>query len=395
MHRIVLALALLLAASAPSAAQGKRVALVIGMGAYQHLSSLNNPVPDAKAIAAALKEHGFDVSEHYNLDRADLLDVLEAFKREATNAEVALIYYAGHGMEVEGKNVLAPTDMEIECENKTARRSVELEQLFAAAGNAPQQIVLLDACRNNPFPQCPSRGVNSGSGFRGLSLVGEPDRTLLIANATLSGSLAADGDPGAHSPFATALIKNFNEHPRLYFGDLLNLTAADVRVASRGSQIPEITARGGSPRICLDATGCGEGGAAPSPEGALTDPAAVAEARAMLTQLGYLGDASRGQGEDLLADAIKRFEAKTGLAADGKITPTLLAVLRATKIAGLPIPGKTGLVPVAPGSDRARGGLDLQGLRELPRHGVGPGRALPHGRGEIREGQAEERGPAA
>jgi uncharacterized caspase-like protein len=167
MHRIVLALALLLAASAPSAAQGKRVALVIGMGAYQHLSSLNNPVPDAKAIAAALKEHGFDVSEHYNLDRADLLDVLEAFKREATNAEVALIYYAGHGMEVEGKNVLAPTDMEIECENKTARRSVELEQLFAAAGNAPQQIVLLDACRNNPFPQCPSRGVNSGSGFAG------------------------------------------------------------------------------------------------------------------------------------------------------------------------------------------------------------------------------------
>lgn len=366
MHRIVLALALLLAASAPSAAQGKRVALVIGMGAYQHLSSLNNPVPDAKAIAAALKEHGFDVSEHYNLDRADLLDVLEAFKREATNAEVVLIYYAGHGMEVEGKNVLAPTDMEIECENKTARRSVELEQLFAAAGNAPQQIVLLDACRNNPFPQCPSRGVNSGSGFRGLSLVGEPDRTLLIANATLSGSLAADGDPGAHSPFATALIKNFNEHPRLYFGDLLNKTAADVRIASRGSQIPEITARGGSPRICLDATGCGEGGAAPSPEGALTDPAAVAEARAMLTQLGYLGDASRGQGEDLLADAIKRFEAKTGLAADGKITPTLLAVLRATKIAGLPIPGKTGLVPVAPGSTEHEAGSTFKDCENCP-----------------------------
>ena len=365
MLRIVFAaLTILMMASSPLAAQGKRVALVIGMGEYQHLSSLNNPVPDAKAIAAAL--HGFEVSEYYNLDRADLLDALEKFKRQATGAEVALVYYAGHGMEVEGKNVLAPTDMEIECENKTALRSVALEQLFAAAGPAPQQIVLLDACRNNPFPQCPSRGTNTGSGFRGLSLVGEADRTLLIANATLSGSLAADGDPGAHSPFATALIKNFNEHPRLYFGDLLNKTAADVRVASRGGQIPEITARGGSPKICLDATGCGEGGGGVSPEGILSDPAALAETRSVLKQLGYLGDASRGQGEDLLADAIKRFQAKTGLAADGKITPTLLAVLRATKVAGLPIPGKPGLAPIAPGSTEHEAGSAFKDCENCP-----------------------------
>jgi uncharacterized caspase-like protein len=197
----------------PSAAQAKRVALVIGIRDYRHLSSLINPVPDAKAIAAELQVHGFEVSEYYNLDRADLLDALEEFKREAARAEVALVYYAGHGMEVDGKNVLAPTDMQVECENKTAVRSVALEQLFDASSPAPQQIVLLDACCNNPFPQCPTRGANSGSGFRGLSLVGEADRTLLIANATLSGNLAADGEPGAHSPFASALIKNFNEYP--------------------------------------------------------------------------------------------------------------------------------------------------------------------------------------
>ena len=215
MSRFLLALALLLAALVPSAGQAKRVALIIGMSDYQHLSSLINPVPDARAIVAELKSHGFEVSEYYNLDRADLLDALEKFKREATGAEVALVYYAGHGMEVDGKNVLAPTDMEIECQNKTALRSVAPEQLFDASSPAPQQIVLLDACRNNPFPQCPTRGA-SGSGFRGLSLVGEADRTLLIANATLSGNLAADGDPGAHSPFASALIRNLNEHPRLY-----------------------------------------------------------------------------------------------------------------------------------------------------------------------------------
>ena len=205
MSRFLLALALLLAALVPSAGQAKRVALIIGMSDYQHLSSLINPVPDARAIAAELKSHGFEVSEYYNLDRADLLDALEKFKREATGAEVALVYYAGHGMEVDGKNVLAPTDMEIECQNKTALRSVALEQLFDASSPAPQQIVLLDACRNNPFPQCPTRGA-SGSGFRGLSLVGEADRTLLIANATLSGNLAADGDPGAHSHDSAPVI---------------------------------------------------------------------------------------------------------------------------------------------------------------------------------------------
>ena len=366
MSRFLLALALLLAALVPSAGQAKRVALIIGMSDYQHLSSLINPVPDAKAIAAELKSHGFEVSEYYNIDRADLLDALEKFKREATGAEVALVYYAGHGMEVDGKNVLAPTDMEIECQNKTALRSVALEQLFDASSPAPQQIVLLDACRNNPFPQCPTRGA-SGSGFRGLSLVGEADRTLLIANATLSGNLAADGDPGAHSPFASALIKNFNEHPRLYFGDLLNMTAADVRVASRGSQIPEITARGGSPRICLDVEGCGNTGVAISPKGMVTDPGAIADARSMLQQLGYLGDASRGQGEDLLSDAIKRFQEKAGLTADGKLTPTVLAVLRATKVAGLPIPGKTGLLPpVAPSATEHEAGSSFKDCETCP-----------------------------
>ena len=111
--------------------------------------------------------------------------------RNSSVAEVALVYSAGHGMEVDGKNVLA------------------LRCVIAGA----QQIVLLDACRNNPFPQCARDKF--GLWLPRLSLVGKADRTLLIANATLSGNLAADGDPGAHSPFASALIKNFNEHPRL------------------------------------------------------------------------------------------------------------------------------------------------------------------------------------
>ena len=167
MFRILAAaLLLIFSASSPALADTKRVALILGIDEYQHLSSLTNPVRDAKAIATELRDHGFGVSEHCNLDCADLLDALETFKRQAQDAEVALVYYAGHGMEIDGKNVVAPTVMEIECANKSTLRSVELDALFAAASPAPQQIVLLDACRNNPFPQCPTRGFGAGGGFR-------------------------------------------------------------------------------------------------------------------------------------------------------------------------------------------------------------------------------------
>jgi formylglycine-generating enzyme required for sulfatase activity len=344
MLRIVAAASLLwLAVWSPANAEAKRVALVVGMGEYRHLSTLSNPVPDAKAIAAELKSHGFEVSEYYNLDRADLLDALEKFEGDAAGADVALVYYAGHGMEVQGKNLLAPTDMEVECENKSALRSVDLQQLFKAAGPAPQQIVLLDACRNDPFPQCPARGAGQGSGFRGLSLLGEADRTLLIANATGSGKLAADGEPGSHSPFASALLKNFDENPHLYFGDLLNKTAADVKIASHGAQVPEVTAQGGSPKVCLDAAGCGASGPSLPADAVLTDAATISEARADLQQLGFVGDASRG-GDNALEDAIKRFQAKAGLTPDGQLTSTVLAVLRATKtqVAALPVTPKPG-----------------------------------------------------
>jgi uncharacterized caspase-like protein len=139
MFRIVAAaLLFMLSDFLPASADVKRVALVIGMSNYQHLSSLPNPVPDAKAIAAELKDHGFAVSEYYNLDRAGLLDALERFERDATGAEVAVVYYAGHGMSIQGKNLIAPTDMEIACEDKTTIRSVDLQQLYKAAGPAPQ-----------------------------------------------------------------------------------------------------------------------------------------------------------------------------------------------------------------------------------------------------------------
>jgi formylglycine-generating enzyme required for sulfatase activity len=323
----------LVAVAAP--AEARRVALVIGNSDYQTLSKLGNPTPDAKAVAALLKKHGFEVYEYYDLPRADLLDALEEFKSAADDATVALAYYAGHGMEVGGKNVIAPTDMEIDCEDQEAKRSVEADKLFEALGDAPQQIVLLDACRNNPFPQCPKRSATSGNGFRGFSRITAPDRSLLIANATLEGALAADGPPGNHSPFAAALLARFEASPNMFMRDLLDQTASDVQLASGGSQIPEIITRGGAPKVCLSEDGCG-GGISVTSEVSSDDEATVAEVRALLSQLGY-GVSARGGNDEALAGAIRKFHASTGLTADGRITATLVAVLRAsTQVASLP-----------------------------------------------------------
>jgi len=120
--------AILVFAAAP--AEARRVALIIGNSNYSALSKLVNPVPDAKAVAGVLKAHGYEVFEHYDITRADLLDALETFKQAADQSTAALIYYAGHGMELAGKNIIAPTDMEVNCDNQQALRSVEADKLF-------------------------------------------------------------------------------------------------------------------------------------------------------------------------------------------------------------------------------------------------------------------------
>lgn len=239
----------------------ERVALVIGIEKYQALSKLKNPVADAKAIAQILKSSNFQVFEYYDVARSDLLDAIENFKTEASKAQVALVYYAGHGLEVGGRNTIAPTDMEISCEAKQTRRAVELDKLFEAVQGTPQQVILLDACRNDPFPSCDRGG--GGVGFRGFERVPPLlDRRFLLANSTLSGRLASDGATGAHSPFAAALLARFKTDSAVPIGNLLNDVARDVGLATDGNQTPEIVTRGGGPNICLAGSSCGGTGAA-------------------------------------------------------------------------------------------------------------------------------------
>lgn len=308
-------------------AEARRLALVVGIGQYQSLSQLANPVKDARAIADVLRSHGFEVSEHYDLTRADFLDALEAFRDRAKGAEVALVYYAGHGMEIAGRDVLAPADMEVSCEPKEARRAVGLDQLFEAAGAAVNQVVLLDSCRTDPFPQCPTRAARQGSGFRGLARVTTDQGAVLIANATLSGELAADGPPGEHSPFAAALLERFRSSPNIYFRDLLDQVALDVKLASKGAQIPEITARGGSPLLCLSEQGCG--GVAGT---AVSELELGRQAARLLNELGVLAETTPDPAA--LEAAIRKFQSGAGLAPDGRATPELVAVLGSIRLQG-------------------------------------------------------------
>ena len=197
---------------------------------------------------------------------ADLLDALEDFKKAADESTVALAYYAGHGMEIGGKNVIAPTDMEIDCDDQEARRAVEADKLFEALGGAPQQIVLLDACRNNPFPQCPKRSATLRQRLPRLQpRDARPSSRCSSPTPPSPASSPPTAPPAAHSPFASALLARFEANPKMFIRDLLDQTAADVQLASGGSQVPEITTRGGAPKICLSEDGCG-GDAGPGPK---------------------------------------------------------------------------------------------------------------------------------
>lgn len=255
MSRIALSAVFVLLAALPAGA-AERVALVIGNSGYATLAPLANPSRDAGAVAARLRSEGFTVMEHRDLKRAEFLDAVEEFRTISRGAELAVVYYAGHGMEVSGRDVVAPIDMEVACEPRAVRRAVGLDDLFEAAGGALNRVVLLDACRSDPFPMCPSRGTQA-SGFRGLSRVSGEGSTL-IASATLSGELASDGEPGAHSPFTAALLARFDAGRTVPIRDLLDQVAEDVRLATGGAQVPEVTTRGGAPRLCLSEAGCSE-----------------------------------------------------------------------------------------------------------------------------------------
>jgi tetratricopeptide (TPR) repeat protein len=192
------------AASPTIPSPSRRIALVIGMSAYANVPRLRNPVSDARAVADVFRRLGFaEVVEREDLTRDRLEEALKDFGDRAADADWAVIYYAGHGVEMNGVNYLVPVDAKLARAEHVEDEAVTLTRVLSKAEEAHQlRMVILDACRNNPFRMA-SNGRSRSIG-RGLSPV-EPARGVLVAYAARDGTTADDGDSG-HSPFTQALL---------------------------------------------------------------------------------------------------------------------------------------------------------------------------------------------
>jgi tetratricopeptide (TPR) repeat protein len=225
-------------APAASGLSGRRLALVIGNSAYTHVGILKNPAKDAKIIAAALKRSGFsEVIEHYDLGLPQMISALRDFGDRAQGADWAVIYFAGHGMEVGGVGYLIPTDAKLERDVHVADETIPLDRFLQKAEGARRlRLVILDACRNNPFAARMARSGSSARAIgRGLPAL-EPEGDVLVAYATKHGMTAMDGE-GDNSPYALALAENIpapNIDVRVMFGRVRDT----VRKSTNSQQEP-------------------------------------------------------------------------------------------------------------------------------------------------------------
>jgi uncharacterized caspase-like protein len=187
----------------------KRVALVIGNAAYQNVARLPNPVNDGAVIAATLKDAGFDVVDsRHDLPAAETRRALRDFADRARDADIAVVYYAGHGMEVDGTNYLIPVDAKLERDTDVYDEAFSLDRVLLAIEPAKRlRLVILDACRDNPFAKIMKRTVASRAIGQGLAKIEPTSPNLLIAYSAKAGSTALDGD-SKNSPFTTALARH-------------------------------------------------------------------------------------------------------------------------------------------------------------------------------------------
>lgn len=209
---------------------GKRMALVIGNATYQYSNKLNNTINDAKEMEATLKDLGFQVLTVYDGDYENIKNAIYSFGDQISDADISLFYYAGHGLEVEGTNYLIPVDANIQSALDVKQKSLSLTGVLRTmefSNDEGLNMIILDACRNNPFPT----GKRGGSG---LARVQAPSGTL-IAYATDPGSTASDGD-GANGLYTGELVKQLRISQRIE--DVFMNTRNEVEKKSGGRQRP-------------------------------------------------------------------------------------------------------------------------------------------------------------
>jgi tetratricopeptide (TPR) repeat protein len=233
-------------ASTPPAttSRGRRVALVIGNGAYAHVKALPNPPNDAHAIAKNLRQLGFTVSEGIDLDREAMRKITRDFLLDAAHAQTAVLYFAGHGVQVDGRNFLVPVDVRLQPGINPIETLIDMDTILAALDDQVRtNILIFDACRNNPMAErVASAGSSRSIEAGGLAPPSAPaaGTTLgagtLIAFATAPGQVALDGE-GANSPFSAALSRHIGT-PGLEVQQMLTRVRAEVVAATKGKQVP-------------------------------------------------------------------------------------------------------------------------------------------------------------
>jgi tetratricopeptide (TPR) repeat protein len=227
------------AAPAPKADHaGVRVALVIGNSKYRAVDALGNPARDAKLIADALSRAGFaNVRTLVDGTRDDMTAALKKFSADAANADWAVIYYAGHGIEYDGNNFLVPVDVKYIEDADIPKESIALDAVLNAVGPASKlRLVMLDACRENPFASELHGSAENSSVGKGLARI-EPESGTLVAFATKHGHIATDGNGQQDSPFATAVVKRMLM-PGIEINRLFRLVHDDVFASTNKEQEP-------------------------------------------------------------------------------------------------------------------------------------------------------------
>ena len=216
----------------------RRVALVVGNAAYEHALELRNPGNDATGMAAALEALDFQVIQGRDVDRDGFFDKLDEFTEATLGADVALFFYAGHGLQVDGRNYLVPVDARLEKKLHLKREAIDLDTVLSEM-RSPTNLVFLDACRNNPLADNLARsmgGSRSVGATRGLARAEDRSGTL-IAYATAEGTVAEDGEGRKNSPFTAALLEHIGIRGMSIF-QMVNEVARSVKDRTAGRQEP-------------------------------------------------------------------------------------------------------------------------------------------------------------
>jgi uncharacterized caspase-like protein len=225
---------------ADSALANTRVAFVVGNGAYKHADPLPNPSIDAKAMARLLRNAGFEVVEGTDLGREAMTTRLREFATKTQGSEIAVFFYAGHGMSVNGKNYLIPVDADLKSETDVVFTAIDVDvTLDQTMSDAKVKLVLLDACRDNPFAakirsmKSSTRAVTVQSGLAEM----KSGEGTLIAFATSPGQVALDGEKGSNSPFTRALL-NHIATPGVEIQQAMTRVRAQVNEETKKQQLP-------------------------------------------------------------------------------------------------------------------------------------------------------------